>query len=441
MKTTFSILFFIKKGQPKRNGLCTIMVRITINNESVQFSTQAEVSPLLWNQSLGMLNGKTRVSKDMNERLSFIRSELAHHYHELSKENHYIHPIRLKNAYLVKKEERLLSYQFEHQLKNLNLKSRNSLSKEVFARYRLTWKRIKAFMEIEYKTSDIYIDKIDLDFLNRCYWFLRKQYGYNNNTAMKYMQRFSTIIKFAERTGIIYPNPFELYHFHLDKFNPTVLSEDEINRIWNKKLRMPRLKLTRDVFIFSCYTGLSYGDICHLRKEDIRSFDNRSWLQIIRRKTDKECYIPLLPISLQLIEQYKTSRKDDLLFPIYSNQKTNEYLKEIAEVCGITKNLTFHVSRHSFATLLLTYGVSIESISHMLGHVHIKTTQIYAQINKRKVENEMKKVSQKLSGGVFISRQQQLLLEIAIKMKKDGFSLKQILKYTGLKKVDIEHLA
>ncbi|MCD7909587.1 MAG: phage integrase SAM-like domain-containing protein [Clostridium sp.] len=232
MKTTFSILFFIKKNQPKRNGLCTIMVHITINNESVQFSTQTEVSPFLWNQSLGMVEGRSKIVRDINEKLSFIRSQLINYYRELSKENHYIHPIKLKNAYLVKKEERLLSYQFEHQLKNLHLKSGNSLSKELFARYRLTWKRIKEFIEMEYKTSDIYIDKIDLDFLNRCYLFLRQQYGYNNNTAMKYMQRFSTIMKFAEKTGIIYPNPFELYHFHLDKFNPTVLSEDEINRIW-----------------------------------------------------------------------------------------------------------------------------------------------------------------------------------------------------------------
>ncbi|MCD7909586.1 MAG: site-specific integrase [Clostridium sp.] len=208
----------------------------------------------------------------------------------------------------------------------------------------------------------------------------------------------------------------------------------------NKKLRMPRLKLTRDVFIFSCYTGLSYGDICHIKKEDIHSFDDRSWLQIIRKKTDKECYIPLLPIPLQLIEKYVKLWEDDLLFPIYTNQKTNEYLKEIAEVCGITKNLTFHVPRHSFATLLLMYGVSIESISHMLGHVHIKTTQIYAQVNKRKVENEMRKVSQKLSGGIFLLKQQQLLLEIAAKMKKDGLSFKQITKYTGLKKADIEDL-
>lgn len=188
---------------------------------------------------------------------------------------------------------------------------------------------------------------------------------------------------------------------------------------------------------------MSYIDICRLKKDDIQlSFDNKHWISIHRMKTDGVSQIPLLPIPLQIIEKYKKVRQNELLFPLTSNQKTNEYLKEIAEICHINKKVTFHCSRHTFATLALSYKVSVESISSMLGHNNIKTTQIYAKITPLKISNEMQEFEQSLTDrtnskevSVVSNISQQIrykILEMALKMKMRGLDNNQIVDITGL---------
>lgn len=201
----------------------------------------------------------------------------------------------------------------------------------------------------------------------------------------------------AKNNGWIHIDPFANYKIRFKKTDRGYLTQDEINIIMRKKFASERLERVRDIFIFSCFTGLAYIDVKNLRQSNIRtSFDDGLWIMGKREKTGVNFNVPLLEVAKEIVEKYSGQLPDDKVLPVMSNQKMNEYLKEIGEVCGIGKDLTFHLARHTFATLTLTKGVSIESVSKMLGHTNIKTTQIYARITDVKVSNDMASFAEKL---------------------------------------------
>lgn len=445
MKNTFNILFFIKKNEAKQNGYCTIMVRITIDGEYLQFSTKQEILPYLWNQKNGSASGRTIAARQVNDHLTTIRLDLHNHYRKLSDKYGKVFPLMVKNAYLTPGDYYMLGYQFEEQLKHLKSRIGKNLTKETYYRYELTWRRLQNFIKEKYNSSDIPLDKINLRFLEKFYLYLREKHDCANDTAQKFMQKLEAVLIYAEKIRVIPSNPFLFYTYQFDKRKPVYLTKQEIDRIWKKQFKTPRLTLVKDLFIFSCYTGLSFAEICNLRKDNIQKMnDGSSWIFIKRKKTDVMSYIPLLPIPIQLIDKYQNAKNEYLVFNTYTNQKTNEYLKEIAEVCGIRKNLIFHLARHSFATLALSYGVSIESISGMLGHTNITTTQIYAQITKQKIGEEMKVFKRGLVNAEEFSKQMKKgydiylqLLDTARRMKEDKYSIEQIIYYTGLSREEI----
>ena len=219
----------------------------------------------------------------------------------------------------------------------------------------------------------------------------------NENTTAKFLQRFRTIILLAKNNGWIHIDPFVNFKIKFKKTDRGYLTQEEVDIIMNKQFASERLERVRDIFIFSCYTGLAYIDVKNLRTTDIRtSFDDGLWIMGKREKTGISYHVPLLEIPKQLIAKYSGKLPDDKVLPVMTNQKMNEYLKEIGTVCGINKDLTFHMARHTFATLTLTQGVPIESVSKMLGHTNIKTTQIYARITDVKVSNDMALFAEKL---------------------------------------------
>lgn len=445
MKNTFNILFFIKKNEAKQNGYCTIMVRITIDGEYLQFSTKQEILSHLWNQKNGSASGRTIAARQVNDHLTTIRLDLHNHYRKLSDKYGKVFPLMVKNAYLTPEDYYMLGYQFEEHLKHLKSRIGKNLTKETYYRYELTWRRLQNFIKEKYNSSDIPLDKINLRFLEKFYLFLREKHDCANDTAQKFMQKLEAVLIYAEKIRVIPSNPFLFYTYQFDKKKPVYLTKQEIDHIWKKQFKTPRLTLVKDLFIFSCYTGLSFAEICNLRKDNIQKMnDGSSWIFIKRKKTDVMSYIPLLPIPILLIGKYQNAKNEDLVFNTYTNQKTNEYLKEIAEVCGIRKNLIFHMARHSFATLALSYGVSIESISGMLGHTNITTTQIYAQITKQKIGEEMKGFKRGLVNADEFSKQMKKgydiylqLLDTARRMKEDKYSIEQIIYYTGLSREEI----
>lgn len=333
MKNTFNILFFIKKNEAKQNGYCTIMVRITIDGEYLQFSTKQEILPHLWNQKNGSASGRTIAARQVNDHLTTIRLDLHNHYRKLSDKYGKVFPLMVKNAYLTPGDYYMLGYQFEEQLKHLKSRIGKNLTKETYYRYELTWRRLQNFIKEKYNSSDIPLDKINLRFLEKFYLYLREKHDCANDTAQKFMQKLEAVLIYAEKIRVIPSNPFLFYTYQFDKKKPVYLTKQEIDRIWKKQFKTPRLTLVKDLFIFSCYTGLSFAEICNLRKDNIQKMnDGSSWIFIKRKKTDIMSYIPLLPIPIQLIGKYQNAKNEGLVFNTYTNQKTNEYLKETAVI-------------------------------------------------------------------------------------------------------------
>lgn len=394
MRETFRILFLIRKNQLKNNGLATVMIRITINGKQVQFSSKVEIYPNVWSQKENKVVGDSYLH--INNHLLKIQNDIKELYISLSSKMQHVSANRLKQAYLGNGQEMYLSYQFREQVKIFRTKAGRNISERTVDIYNLTHNRITEFLKMKYKRNDILIQEIDLLFLEYFYCYLRKEYNCSNNTTIKYMKRFAAIMNFAEKTGLLKINPFRLFRFQIEKKLPVYLIQEEVNILSNKKLTTKRLSKVRDAFIFSCYTGITFCDLSKLRFKDIESRGNTYWLIIMRQKTNTICQIPLLDEPLRIIKKYHTNfpNTDDncFVFDMNSNQKTNEYLKEIANICGINKKVSFHTARHTFATLALDYGISLETVTKMLGRVSIRTTQIYANVSKRKIQQEMEKM-------------------------------------------------
>jgi len=223
-----------------------------------------------------------------------------------------------------------------------------------------------------------------------------------NNTVMKHIERLRKMIKMAIRYEWMEKDPFISFQQKFHRVERGFLFEEELKRIEEKEFSIPRLQYVKDLFVFGCYTGLAYIDVIQLSPENIQiGIDKQYWLFTNRVKTDNPVRIPILPVAMDIINKYKNDLKaivQNRLFPNISNQKLNSYLKEIADLCQISKNLTFHLARHTFATTVtLTNGVPIESVSKMLGHSKISTTQIYAKVVEKKLGEDMKKLKERLN--------------------------------------------
>jgi site-specific recombinase XerD len=269
-------------------------------------------------------------------------------------------------------------------------------------RYTTSLKHTIEFMQWKYNVSDIDISKIDHAFITDYEFWLRSVRNCANNTAVKYIKNFNKIIKICLANDWLDKNPFANYKSKVKEVERVYLSEEEIQSIIEKEFKTERLSIVRDIFLFSCFTGLAYIDVKNLTKSHISfGIDGEKWIFTHRQKTESASKIPILPVTQMIIDKYENhpqSNNQEKLLPILSNQKMNAYLKEIATVCEIEKELTFHIARHTFATTVtLTNGVPIESVSKMLGHKNLRTTQHYAKVLDRKVSEDMRILKDKFS--------------------------------------------
>lgn len=257
-------------------------------------------------------------------------------------------------------------------------------------------------MDTIHQKEDINVEDLKYSFITNFEYYLKAKKNIGHNATMKYLKNLKKIVFLARKYQWIDHDPFLGFKITQLEVNKEYLTKDEITQLHEKEFKIERLAQVRDVFIFCCYTGLSFADIQGLTDNDIqKGLEGEYWIKINRQKTGIQSHIPLLPEAKSIIEKYKKEKEPDLkgrLFPVTSNQKTNAYLKEIGDLCEITKNITFHMARHTFATTItLSNGVSIESVSSMLGHKSIRTTQIYAKVVKEKVSQEMQELKSKLS--------------------------------------------
>jgi site-specific recombinase XerD len=271
-----------------------------------------------------------------------------------------------------------------------------------YIRYETTMAHTKKFLTYKYGVADIDVKKLDYGFINEFAFWLKAVRNCNQNSTIKYLSNFKKIVNFCIQSGFIQRNPFVGFKLVKKEVVREILSKEELEKMAAIQFPTERSSQVRDIFLFCCYTGLAYIDIKKLKRSEIGiGVDGERWIFTSRQKTDTPSKIPLLPTALQILKKYEDHPRcinQNLLMPVLSNQKMNDYLKQIADLCGINKVLTFHIARHTFATTItLSNGVPIETVSKMLGHQSLRTTQHYAKILDLKVSQDMKELKEKLT--------------------------------------------
>jgi len=403
MNATISILFYLKRAKANAQGLAPIFQRITINGRRLDNSTGKFVDPSKWHPEMSKMRGNSEEARLINGHLDNLRTKILIAEKELNKKDIPVNLETLKNMLLGTKERhRLLVPIFEEHNNKIKELLGIEYAPGTYERYQTSLKHTKDFLNWKYNISDIDITKIDHAFITDYEFYLRSVRKCANNTAVKYIKNFNKIIKLCLANDWLDKNPFANYKSKVKEVERVYLSEVEIQNIINKDFKTERLSLVRDIFLFSCFTGLAYIDVKNLTKSHISiGIDGDKWIFTHRQKTESASKIPVLPVTQMIIDKYADHPQainEDKLLPILSNQKMNAYLKEIAAVCEIEKELTFHIARHTFATTVtLTNGVPIESVSKMLGHKNLRTTQHYAKVLDKKVSEDMKILRNKFS--------------------------------------------
>ena len=410
MKTKVSILFYAKKAKAAANGLVPIYTRITINGKRIELSTNRFVEISKWSTEAGKIKGSSEEARSINNHLDLLKSQIRDAEMELIHKKIALTTETIKSKLLgVDERARMLVPIFQDH----NNKIKELVGKEyapgTLERYTTSLKHTIEFMQWKYNISDIDITKIDHAFITDYEFWLRSVRNCANNTAVKYLKNFNKIIKLCLANDWLEKNPFANYKSKVKEVERVYLTEAEIQSIIEKDFKTERLSLVRDIFLFSCFTGLAYIDVKNLTKSHISfGIDGEKWIFTHRQKTESASKIPILPVTQMIIDKYENHPQclnEEKLLPILSNQKMNAYLKEIAGVCEIEKELTFHIARHTFATTVtLTNGVPIESVSKMLGHKNLRTTQHYAKVLDRKVSEDMKILKNKFKSDCLTKR-------------------------------------
>lgn len=403
MKTNFSLLFYMKKQKNYQSGKAPIYLRITVDGRRCEVTTGRCCDPVQWNPTSGRSNGKKEETKSLNAYLDDLQNKVFEAHRQLTEKDDTITAVTLRDQFQgkVAKQRTLIDIFKDHNQKMEALVGRE-FAKGTAERYRTSLKHTVEFLQWKYKISDIDIRKVNYDFITEYDFYLRSVRKCANNSAVKYLKNFGKIIRICLSNGWLAADPFARYKNKIKKVERVYLTEQEIETMANKELASERLEQIRDVFLFCCFTGLAYIDVKNLKSCNIvTGVDGDKWISIKRQKTNTPSRIPLLPIASALLNSYRDNPiclNTGMLFPVSSNQKMNSYLKEIADFCGIKKPITFHIARHTFATTVtLLNGIPIESVSKMLGHTNIQTTQHYAKILDIKVGADMALIREKYS--------------------------------------------
>ncbi|WP_117883747.1 site-specific integrase [Aureibaculum luteum] len=402
MKNTFSVLFYPKRRDSDLPDKASVYMRITVNGRRSELSINRKVNVSKWNQKAEKLSGTKEEVKDFNNYLDALRNKIYAIHQQLLRRDIKITSEAIKNSYLgIGENQMMLLEIFENHNEQMEMLIGKEYALSTVKKYKTAYKHVKNFLAYKFKLKDIPIERINHSFITNFEFYLKSVKNCNHNSTLKYIKNFKKIIIIALSNGWIDKDPFINYKARTKIVEREFLTKEEIQLMLYKKFHAPRLELVRDIFIFCCYTGFAYVDVKKLTKNNlVKGIDGEMWIMTNRTKTNTPSNIPLLPTALMILDNYKDHIdviNGDILLPVLSNQKSNAYLKEIADLCGITKNLTTHLARHTFATTVtLSNGVPIESVSKMLGHKSLRTTQHYAKILDRKVSDDMAILKSKL---------------------------------------------
>jgi site-specific recombinase XerD len=402
---TFGIQFVIRLPKQQKNDQATVFARISVNGRRCEISLKKKVNPQNWDEAKGKARGTKDEIRKLNEHIERVRTLISDGYHELVQQKKIVTVDAVKSLFLGADDNEITLIKLGEYH---NTEMKDKLADGTMKNYYTTQKYIAKFLKDKYHRNDISLAELNYKFILDFETFLSKhqpkdhQKPLHNNGIMKHIERLCKMVNMAVTMDWLAKDPFAKYKQHFDKVERFYLTKEELSAIEKKKFTIERLQMVKDLFLFSCYTGLAYIDTMNLTAGNIvKGIDGNDWLITSRQKTDTNVRIPLLPQAEELIKKYQDHPKainHGTLFPVISNQKTNAYLKEIADLCNINKAITFHIARHTFATTVtLSNGVPIESVSKMLGHTTIRSTQVYAKVVEQKLSEDMQNLKRRMA--------------------------------------------
>lgn len=393
-----TILFFIKKKKLLKDGTASVFVRVTFGKLSAEVATGKSVLPSQWVATKGRAKGNTLKNKQINAFLDQMEYTLHDLTLQIQREGKQVSAKEILNRYknLNVPKIGILALYAEHNKEQKELVN-ISVALGTYKRHETSMKLFTEFLQYKYKAKDIPVTEVDVDMLKKYQHYLMTVRHNNNNTTVKYLRNLGKVLNLAVSKKLIQASPLEELKLKIEPVDKGFLNKTELAKLAEKEFEVLRLEQVRDIFLFCCYTGLAYVDVHSLTAGDIVEEDGRLWIRKARHKTSVMCHIPIIKPARDILDKYApfipTTGK---LLPVLSNQKMNAYLKEIAAVVGIEKDLTTHLARHTFATTVtLANHVSIENVSKMLGHSSIRMTQHYARILDASIESEMVNVEMK----------------------------------------------
>ncbi|MDN3656055.1 site-specific integrase [Ferruginibacter paludis] len=405
MEQSFGFIFFLRKNKGNDQSQQIVYMRITVDCQRSEISTKRKCNPACWHVDAGRMSGKTDDVKAFNAYLDVLQHKVYEAKKQLIELSKPVTADNIKNLLLGIEEEKpkymLLEIFRQHNQQVAALVGRD-YAPGTLTRYETSYKHTRAFLLSRYKKDDIDVNQLKYEFITEYEFWLKTVRNCAHNSAIKYLANFRKIILRCLRNGWLAKDPFAGFSMVKKEVDRVALTENELQKLAAVKLNAERLSLVRDIFLFSCYSGLAYADVKKLKRSEVAAgIDGEKWIFIKRQKTDALSRIPLLAPAAEILHRYAADPQcllKDRLLPILSNQKMNAYLKEIADLCGISKSLTYHIARHTFATTVtLSNGVPIETVAKMLGHRNLKTTQHYAKILDKKISDDMKSVRLKYS--------------------------------------------
>ena len=398
MRATFKTVFYVNASKEK-NGVVPIMGRVTINGTIAQFSCKQTIQRTLWDAKGNRAKGKSKEAQAVNAALDNIKAQIAKHYQRISDREAYVTAEMVRNAYQgIGTEYETLLRAFDKENGAFAKRVGKDRSKRTYQKYLTVRKYVADFIKAQYRRSDISMNELTED-------FIRDEAGLAQSSVWIYSIPLKHIVTTAHYNGKILRNPFAQYHVDPDFKEREYLTEEELKAFATVELDDPCQAQARDLFMFGALTGISFIDIKNLTTENIVEMNGSKWVVSKRQKTKVPFQIKLMDEALRIIERHEPFRKDEHLFNIGSYDAVNRRIKKVAEMCGINKRVSFHVSRHSFAVMALNYGMPIESVSKILGHTNITTTQIYAKVTSTKLDRDISQLESRIGGHFNTARQ------------------------------------
>ena len=402
-RTTFGLLFYIRRDKTNKKGEAPVFMRLTINGERADASIKRFIEPHAWNSAKGKANEKSRGGKDLNLYLDAISANILRIQRDLELDKKEVSAQIILNRYLGKEQSdrHTLMEVFRAHNEKCRALSGISLAPATVIRYETTLRLTEEFLQKNYKKEDCYLDEVTNQFIEDFEFFLKTVRRCCHNTTSKYLMNFKKIVRIALAKGWMKKDPFAQIRFHLDPVEREFLEKQELKAMLNKEITITRLAQVRDIFCFCCLTGLAFTDVQQLKAEHlVADIHGKIWIRKARQKTKNMCNIPLLDEAQKIIDRYRDypyCQTHGVLLPVCSNQKMNSYLKELADICGIRKNLSTHCARHTFATLTLASGATIDNVAKMLGHANVNMTRRYAKVLDSSIMRDMEAVAENMA--------------------------------------------